>query len=167
MQQVRSPSTIQALAAPSSESPEHPRLPGKQWREHDHRSAQPRLVGDHRNVAAIVPVLEPECAVVPQRFKLKAGKVLADDIKQSDRPLGHHLLSLGNERAVIILVRHFSRGWIARTFCGRPSINMNIASSFLVCRRSLACSTLTSPVALQVASNSLRRFDAPLLDKPF
>jgi hypothetical protein len=40
-------------------------------------------------VAEIVPVLEPENAVVPQCLKLKACEFLADDIKHPDWLCGY------------------------------------------------------------------------------
>ena len=53
----------------------------KERLEHADHGAHPRMIGHHGDVAEIVPVPEPERAVVPQRLKLKAREILPDDIR--------------------------------------------------------------------------------------
>src|SRR5208283_5187232 len=84
----------------------------KEGPEHANHRAEPSVISHDGDVAEIVPVLDAKHAVIPQRLKSIARKVLSDDIKHLDgTTLGYHRFSLGDERVAIILARHLADGF--------------------------------------------------------
>lgn len=48
--------------------------------EHVDHSVQPAMIAHHGNLAEVVPVFQPERAVVRERLKLESGEVLTENL---------------------------------------------------------------------------------------